>query len=170
MTDDDRARERRPWAALLARPLELASAVLALFMSVLTFADVTLRYLFNAPIFGSAEIVAFCLALSVFAGLALVAERNEHISVSLFEPLWLRRAPRAYAALRAAANVVGMLLFAWLLARQAGAVGAVGQISVVLQWPLFPLAAALTVFAAAGVLLALAAWRQGAAARHGSSE
>lgn len=151
---------RQRWTELLARPLEAVSAALVLFMTALTLGDVTLRYALNAPIFGSAEMVAFALALSVFSGLALVAEENRHISVSLFEPLWRRRAPRAYRVFRATANVVGMGLFALLLARQARTIGAVGQMSVVLEWPLFPLVVSMTVCAAVGVVLAAAAGRR----------
>lgn len=61
-------------------------------MLVLTFVDVIGRYLLNAPIPGSFEIVSFMLGVSIAAGMPLVTSRREHIAVNLFDSV-LRRSP-----------------------------------------------------------------------------
>ena len=56
-------------------PLEILKWIVSLLlflMMAITFVDVIGRYLFNAPIFGAAEMIQFLLAGTVFSGLILV--------------------------------------------------------------------------------------------------
>lgn len=165
-----REHPRQIWAAVPAALLNVVASFLMIAMVVVTLVDVTLRYFFNMPIFGSTEMVSFGLLLSIFAGLALVAERNEHISVSLLEKLWNRISPTAYLTVRRVANIVGMLFVALLLYRQAETTLATGQTSVLLGWPYFPAVAATIVFVMVGVILAVAAIVRGDSEHTGGAD
>lgn len=56
-------------------------------MMALIFIDVTARYVFNSPIPGGSEYVAFLLGLLVFSGFAVVTRDQAHITVGLFDHL-----------------------------------------------------------------------------------
>lgn len=91
-----------------------AIATTALFaMMLLTFADVIGRYGFHHSIFGAAEIIENLMIVSVFAGLAFITAKNEHITVSLMEPLIERTiaTPRRWASI--AMSVGCTLLICW---------------------------------------------------------
>lgn len=60
----------------------IANWALALMM-FLTFSDVLLRYLFNKPILGSAELIEFLMAIVVPFSIAYCAHERSHISVEL---------------------------------------------------------------------------------------
>ena len=59
------------------------SCFLFLMMGI-TFVDVLGRYVFNAPIFGAAEMIQFLLAVTVFSGLVLASLQDSHIAVTIF--------------------------------------------------------------------------------------
>jgi TRAP-type C4-dicarboxylate transport system permease small subunit len=61
------------------------------FMMLLTVADVSLRYLFNAPITGATELSEFMMVIVVFPALAWVAVERNHIRVDLLISIWPRR-------------------------------------------------------------------------------
>ena len=65
--------------------IKILSAVLLFLMMALTFVDVLGRYLFNAPIYGSAEMIQFLLALTIFSALGIVNADDSHIVVEVFE-------------------------------------------------------------------------------------
>ena len=60
----------------------LSNWALALMM-FLTFVDVLLRYIFNSPIQGSAELIEFLMAIVVPFSIAYCAHQRQHISVDL---------------------------------------------------------------------------------------
>jgi TRAP-type C4-dicarboxylate transport system permease small subunit len=61
------------------------------FMMLLTVADVSLRYLFNAPITGATELSEFMMVIVVFPAFAWVAVERSHIRVDLLISTWSRR-------------------------------------------------------------------------------
>lgn len=64
----------------------MAVASIALFaLMVLTFADVLLRSMFNAPIEAATELIRIGIALIVFAALPVLSARNGHIAVDLLD-------------------------------------------------------------------------------------
>jgi TRAP-type C4-dicarboxylate transport system permease small subunit len=71
----------------LARPmgriLNYIAAFVLFVMMILTGIDVTLRYLFNAPITGSFEITQYILPIVIAFGLAQCALEKGHVSVEL---------------------------------------------------------------------------------------
>jgi TRAP-type C4-dicarboxylate transport system permease small subunit len=156
--------------SLLERIAHWLSGALIAAMCLLTVAEVSLRWVFNSPIFGASEISSFLLALAVAAGLCLVTAENSHITVSLMEGPMQRLAPRGYPALRHLLNLAGALLFAWLLGRHAWLAFESGQRSIIREWPFWPLYAGLALLCAVAVLLAVAGWRNGRGAGAASAE
>jgi TRAP-type C4-dicarboxylate transport system permease small subunit len=95
-------------------------AAVALFaMMALTFVDVIGRYGFHHSIFGAAEIIEQLMIVSVFAGLAFITAKNEHITVTLMQPLIERTiaGPQRWASI--AMSVGCTLLICWQMFRHA---------------------------------------------------
>lgn len=65
-------------------PIFVASAALFALMC-LTFADVLMRSIFNAPIEAATELIRIGIALIVFAALPVLSARNAHIAVDLMD-------------------------------------------------------------------------------------
>ena len=66
--------------------LPIFVASLALFaLMCLTFADVLMRSVFNAPIEAATELIRIGIALIVFAALPVLSGRNGHIAVDLMD-------------------------------------------------------------------------------------
>ncbi|EDQ03134.1 TRAP dicarboxylate transporter, DctQ subunit, putative, partial [Sulfitobacter indolifex HEL-45] len=71
-------------AALSALPMTMAS--LALFaLMVLTFSDVIMRSVFNAPIEAATELIRIGIALIVFSALPVLSAREGHIAADLLD-------------------------------------------------------------------------------------
>ena len=91
------------WIAKL--PMFVASAALFALMC-LTFADVMMRSIFNAPIEAATELIRIGIALVVFAALPVLSARNAHIAVDLldgpFQRLRLERWRDAFVAIACA--------------------------------------------------------------------
>lgn len=94
--------------------LIVGSVFLALMM-ILTVADVFMRYVFSAPISGSAEVTQILLTLTVFAGFILVSRDGSHVVVSIFEPAINRLSPKLYPLIYAISNTLGTAFLLWVL-------------------------------------------------------
>ena len=92
--------------ALSHLPMIVASVALFALMC-LTFADVLMRSIFNAPIEAATELIRIGIALIVFAALPVLSARNGHIAVDLldggFRKFRLERVRDAVVALVCAA-------------------------------------------------------------------
>jgi TRAP-type C4-dicarboxylate transport system permease small subunit len=99
--------------ALAARVLGVIAGAALFAMMALTFVDVIGRYGFHRSIFGAAEIIESLMIVTVFAGLAVITARNQHITVSLLDTLIARRfaAPQRWASI--AISVGCTLLITW---------------------------------------------------------
>ncbi len=99
---------------LFGLPLAIASAALFCLMA-LTFADVVLRSVANAPIEAATELIRLLMAVVVFSALPLISWKGQHITVDLLDGLFHRfRVSQALAALVSMA--CGVLL--WFPARR----------------------------------------------------
>jgi len=153
---------RRGYRQRFVQGCDLALAAIAgslLFaMMTLTFADVVMRYFFNAPIKGGFEVTEMMMAVLIFAGLPLVSRKKEHVTIDAFDrffPAAVRRVLHGVIELVCAATLLGM---AWLLYRKAGSFADIGDVTQTLKFPIAPfiyLMAALTL-ATAGVHAAAA--------------
>jgi TRAP-type transport system small permease protein len=99
--------------ALAARVLGLIAGMALFAMMALTFVDVIGRYGFHHSIFGAAEMVECLMIVTVFAGLAVITAKNEHITVSLLDVVIARfmAAPQRWASI--AISVGCTLLITW---------------------------------------------------------
>lgn len=79
---------------LLARRASIAPVVLAalalFILMVMTFADVMLRSILNAPIEAATELTRILMAVMVFAVMPVISARGGHISVDLTDPVFER--------------------------------------------------------------------------------
>lgn len=135
--------------------LEIFSATLLFLMMMLTFVDVIGRYVFTAPVFGAAEMIQFLLAMTIFGGLSLVNAHDDHISVELFEPALDRWIPRTRRILVQVFSVIVMTIIAWELTQFAIEAHRLGQITVVLEWPLVIVAGAVAALSVVSLLAQL---------------
>lgn len=74
---------------LLMLPTAMASIALFALM-LLTFADVMLRSLFNAPIQAGADLTRLLMAITVFSVLPVLSARGGQISVDLLDSVFTR--------------------------------------------------------------------------------
>ncbi len=91
-----------------------ACAVLALMMYVV-FADVLLRYVFNAPIAGSVEIIYCLMGLLIAMGFGLVTYEDGHVRVDILTNVLPQRARAACDALAHLLSVIAAGLVCWRL-------------------------------------------------------
>ncbi|GGO79879.1 hypothetical protein GCM10011348_15300 [Marinobacterium nitratireducens] len=64
---------------------EYSAALLLATISIFTFSDVLLRYLFSSSIIGSNEIVQLLMTGFIASGIVITTNSNKHICVSIFE-------------------------------------------------------------------------------------
>lgn len=100
----------------------LLGALVALLM-LMTFVDVMLRELFDSPLIFAPELTVVFLAALVYAGMAIVSARDEHITISLFENLFKGRAQRLKKAIIALMLAFLSGALAWLLWVHGGKLG-----------------------------------------------
>jgi TRAP-type C4-dicarboxylate transport system permease small subunit len=140
--------------------LEMLAAALLFAMMVLTFVDVVLRYVFNAPIRGGFEVSETMMAILIFAGLPMVSRKGEHITIDSLvrlAPPRLRQLGAIVVQLGCAAALMGM---AWLLWLRAMRFSAAGDVTQTLKLPIAPvvqLMALLTVVTA--IIHIILAWQ-----------
>jgi TRAP-type C4-dicarboxylate transport system permease small subunit len=137
--------------------LGFIAGVLLFCMMTLTFVDVVLRYIFNAPLRGSFEITELMLVVLIFAALPLVSRREEHVVMDFldrFLPLGIYRALRALEHIVSAAVMTGMGCLMW---SKASKLAAYGDTTAILRIGLAPYvyAIALLIFITALIHLAL---------------
>jgi len=145
----------------------IAGALLFCMMSI-TFVDVVLRYIFNAPLRGSFEVTELMLVVLIFAALPLVSRREEHVVMDFldrFIPAAIYRALRALEHIVSAAVMTGM---GWLLWQKAGKLAAYGDTTSVLRIQLAPFlyAIAVLIFVTALIHLGLVFVRRGGPEGH----
>jgi len=96
-------------------------ACVALFaLMVMTFFDVVLRSMFNAPIEAATELTRILMAVIVFCVMPVISARGDHISVDLtdglFERLGLARWRNALVWLACGVMLFWPLQRVWILA------------------------------------------------------
>ncbi|MHA7777963.1 TRAP transporter small permease [Roseibium sp. M-1] len=152
--------QAEPADGWIADLLEYATTAALLAMMILTFFDVLGRYLFNAPIFGAAEMIQFLLAATVFSGLGLVSQRDAHIAVELLSPRLRAWFPRTQPIIVGLVSAAGLFLMGFELGKTGIEAWQSGKATIVLEWPMYTitlLCAGLCLLAAA--LQLVAPWR-----------
>jgi TRAP-type transport system small permease protein len=144
--------------AVASRALGVIAGAALFTMMALTFVDVLGRYGFHHSIFGVAEIIESLMMVTIFAGLAFITAKNEHITVTLMEPLLSRFMAGPQRWMSVAMSVGCTLLICWQMLRHALDLLASGKHTPVLELPQWiePMsAAALSLVGFALLLLAL---------------
>lgn len=117
--------------------LNLSKAAL-LVIVFLIVADVTLRYVFNAPILGSLDLTTLMLAVIIFSGVAYTAHVKRHVTVDVVVS---KLGPRVSAVIDSitgimAAVLLGLIIWSSLL--QANVLRIQTAVTEQLRIPLFP--------------------------------
>jgi len=149
------------WARVLYRFGQAVGALSAGAITLLTVADVIMRYFFNKSIFGAAEVTEALLGVLVGAGLIIVAGVRIHIHVDLFEHALRRRFPQGYPRWVFVGELLGTLALAALLLRHALHTIEFGELTAVLEFPIgwvYAVVAALVVAALAVLASGFSAW------------
>ena len=118
-----------------ARFLTRVAAIFLLAMVAINVIDVGLRETFNAPIFGTHEIVVFMLAAVAFLAIPEVFLRDQHITIELIDQII---PDRAVHWLRAFGTLCGLFyvgLLAWHMVEPAKDYIEFNEISMDLQIP-----------------------------------
>jgi TRAP-type C4-dicarboxylate transport system permease small subunit len=144
----------------LSAGMKHLAAVCLLGMAAVTGVDVVGRGAFNAPLFGSEEIVSILAALVVGLSLPYAHAQRSHIGV---EVVFRRLGPRTRRALRLMTQTLSCVLFvvvAWRLALYGLSLRAVGTVSMNLGLPTYYVLWALSLgFAIFAACLARTVWR-----------
>lgn len=139
-----------------ARLLTRVAAVFLLAMMAINVVDVGLRSGFNAPIFGTYEIVEFLLAAVAFLAIPEVFLRDQHITIELIDQVVPERVVEWLRAFGTLAALAFMALLAWHMVRPSLDFLAFNEITMDLQLPLIWKAALiLTCVACAAVAAAV---------------
>jgi TRAP-type C4-dicarboxylate transport system permease small subunit len=149
--------------ALTARLLGLIAGTALFAMMALTFVDVIGRYGFHRSIFGAAEIVEQLMIVAVFAGLAVITARNEHITVSLMDELIARHCAAAQRWASVSISVGCTLLITWQMFEHGFDLLRSGKRTAVLDLPQWmqPMSAAALSLAGLALLVVAVARRRG---------
>ena len=125
---------------IATRGLEWLSGALLFAMMALTFCDVVGRYIFNAPIFGAAEMIQFLLMGCVFGALGVASVRDSHIAVELISPALEARFPIGHRIFVGLFSLAGLVLVALQLTQIGLHSLTLGRVTVVLEWPIAAIA------------------------------
>lgn len=107
-------------------------------MMMLTFADVVLRYAFNAPLPGAFEVTELMLVVLIFSGLPLVSLNDKHVTTDLVDRLLTAHLRRANAVLAHLVFCAALLGVGWLIWSKAGKLAEVGDTTQILRILLAP--------------------------------
>jgi TRAP-type C4-dicarboxylate transport system permease small subunit len=104
-----------------ARLLAYAGGTLLLLLALLTVADVVLRWLWNAPIYGAQDLSEMGLVLVVFGSIAYCGRAGGHVAVDLFVGFFGRHFRRASDLLVRSASIAIFAVLAWQAVRRGAA-------------------------------------------------
>ena len=119
-----------------ARFLTRVAAIFLLAMVAINVIDVGLREGFNAPIFGTHEIVVFMLAAVAFLAIPEVFLRDQNITIELIDQVIPDRAARWLRAFGSLCALVYVTLLAWHMVQPALDYIEFDEITMDLQLPL----------------------------------
>lgn len=136
--------------------LRLASVALIVLMCV-TLADVFLRYVFNAPVRGSYDMVESMLVVFVFHGMSTALLQRRNIVIDLIDSLSHRYIVNALIRISDLLTILVLLLFAYAMLKPAMQAYAYGDLKLELRVPIWWLWTAALVGMAGGILCAIGA-------------
>jgi TRAP-type C4-dicarboxylate transport system permease small subunit len=124
-------------------------------MMLLTFVDVTGRYIFNSPLPALHEIISFMMPGLIFCILPLVCSKEEHVTIDLLDAFVPKRVKRLQAIFVNLISSGAMFFLAWRLAEKSATHFEYGEVTddlYLILWPFSLLIAALSAIAAIALL------------------
>ena len=112
--EEKAAGTRKGWG-LIAEGLMWLSGVAIGAMTLLTCSDVASRYLFNAPIKGTIELVELFLVITAFSAVVYVTSKGANIEVAFVTERFPKRVQRILAAVFTCIAIVLFALVTWQL-------------------------------------------------------
>ena len=104
------------WLGILpSRALGVVSCLMLFVMMVLTFVDVSGRYLFASPLPAAYEIISFIMPGIIFCALPFVSLRGGHVTIDLLDALIPKAWQRWQGLLVNLFAAAAMALIAWRL-------------------------------------------------------
>ena len=116
--------------------LRLASVALVVLMMV-TVIDVFLRYLFNAPIRGSYDIVECMLLIFVFHGMAAAFFGRRNITIDIIDSFVAARAVTVLIRLADVLSILVLLLIFWAMINPAMQIYQYGDVKLDSKIPIY---------------------------------
>ena len=138
-----------------SRTLALVSCSILFIMMLLTFVDVTGRYIFNSPLPALHEIISFMMPGLIFCILPLVCSKEEHVTIDLLDTFIPKRVKRVQAIFVNLISSGAMFFLAWRLAEKSAAHFEYGEVTddlYLILWPFSLLIAVLSAIAAIALL------------------
>jgi TRAP-type C4-dicarboxylate transport system permease small subunit len=123
-------------ARLQRAQLRLASVALVVLMMV-TVIDVLLRYLFNAPIRGSYDIVECMLLIFVFHGMAAAFFGRRNITIDIVDSFIAARTVTILIRVADVLSVVVLLLICWAMLNPAMQIYQYGDVKLDSRIPIY---------------------------------
>jgi TRAP-type C4-dicarboxylate transport system permease small subunit len=122
----------------LARRLDMVAAVAIFAMMALTCVDVFLRYFFRKPIPGTYEIVALLGAVAVSFAMAHTLAKKGHVAVSLIVQMFPKRLQGVVEIFISGFGIILFGLITWQSILYGIDCQKVGEVSLTLQLPFYP--------------------------------
>ena len=138
-----------------SRALAFISCCLLFLMMMLTFIDVTGRYIFNSPLPALHEIISFTMPGLIFCILPLVCVREEHVTIDLLDGFFSKRLKRFQAIFVNLISCAAMFFLAWRLAEKSAAHFEFDEVTddlYLILWPFSLMIATLSAVAARALL------------------
>jgi len=121
------------WERRVEAALGVAASAILFCMMLLTFVDVVARYLFNFPLRGGFEITELMLLVLIFAGLPLVSQAGEHVTMDFIDRMLPPRAGMVLVRAVHAVCAAVMFFLTWQVWIKAGTISGYGDTTDVLK-------------------------------------
>jgi TRAP-type C4-dicarboxylate transport system permease small subunit len=138
MTMESFAQGIKSWLFPIVRFVDRITWITLFGMMIMTMTDVLLRKFTNFSILGSVELTELMMVVIVFCSLAQCEADDGHIKVDL---IYKRFSPRIRAVLDITTQFLCCVLFcvmAWALYLQAVDMKEWGEVTIDLNWPVYP--------------------------------
>ena len=129
---------RRGPGAVFDVLLGIIGAVVLFAMMMVTFVDVVMRYVFNAPLRGAFEATELMLVILIFSGLPLVSRNDKHVTTDLIDHFLGERTRRPLAFVIHLILCGALLAVSWLIWGKAGSLARTGDTTASLHIPVYP--------------------------------
>ena len=118
--------------------LGYVGAVVLFSMMMITFVDVVMRYIFNAPMRGAFEVTELMMVVLIYAGLPIVSRHDQHVTTDLIDRFLTPRVKRVFAVVIHLICAAFLFGITWIIWVKAGKTAQFGDTTAALQIRLAP--------------------------------